>query len=233
MLNYRFTSIKKGINYWPCSRICQSTEWMLRIHQLYSRNFHGIGFKSFTKHVCYYCGCHSSRRLHDIYVCHRKYVKKTSLFNHMLRDNAGALSVRYTRILKDVLRYDGFCLGSNCQFIVRDICGCNRIIALDLRHAFRNSPTAGETADVCEKQIFYDLYFSQIRSFGATFCTAVLWTLSFLLLRYFASLVALLQLYVCMFIFCGFTFVGMVIVIFYVPESRNRSSEEIEKSLQK
>jgi len=73
----------------------------------------------------------------------------------------------------------------------------------------------------------------KIRSFGATFCTAVLWTLSFLLLRYFASLVALLQLYVCMFIFCGFTFLGMVCVIFYVPESRNRSSEEIEKSLHK
>lgn len=81
---------------------------------------------------------------------------------------------------------------------------------------------------------FISSYFHyQIRSFGVSFCTAVLWTISFLLLRYFAVLVALLQLHVCMFIFCGFTSFGMICVIFYVPESRNRSNEEIEKSLQK
>lgn len=50
-------------------------------------------------------------------------------------------------------------------------------------------------------------------------------------MRYFAELVTLLGLFMCMFIFAGFTFFGMFFVILFVPETRNKSSEEIEKAL--
>ena len=141
MINYRFTSLEKSSNYWPCSRVCQSTQWMLRIHQLHSRNFHGIRFKSFTKYVCNHCRCHSSCRLHNFYFCHRKYVKKIALFNLMLRNDARAVSFRNARILKDKLRHVRFFLGANSKPVFRHICRCNRCTAVDLRHAFRNTST--------------------------------------------------------------------------------------------
>lgn len=72
---------------------------------------------------------------------------------------------------------------------------------------------------------------TKIRSFGVSICTAVLWTISFLLLRFFENLVQLLTLPICMFIFSGFTFFGMIFVIIYVPETRNRTNDQIEKLL--
>lgn len=70
-----------------------------------------------------------------------------------------------------------------------------------------------------------------IRSFGVAVCTTSNWILAFLLLRFFTKAVDVLQFHNCMFLCCGFTFIGMLFVIFYVPETKGRSFEEIEKSL--
>lgn len=70
-----------------------------------------------------------------------------------------------------------------------------------------------------------------IRSFGVSVSTTFNWILAFGLLRYFSTLVALLQFYTCMFIFCGFALFGMFFVMFYVPETKGKSFEEIENSL--
>lgn len=71
----------------------------------------------------------------------------------------------------------------------------------------------------------------QIRSFGVSFCTALLWLIAFLLLIFFPTLVDAIGLFACMFSFCFITFVGMVYVIFVVPETKNRTIEEIEQLL--
>ena len=70
-----------------------------------------------------------------------------------------------------------------------------------------------------------------IRSFGVSTCTVTNWILAFVLLRFFSIIVEILQLHICMFIFSGFTLFGMIFVILYVPETKNRSFNEIENSL--
>lgn len=70
-----------------------------------------------------------------------------------------------------------------------------------------------------------------IRSFGISICITFNWILCFILLRYFSTAVELFQFHTCMFIFGVSTLVGMIFVMFYVPESKNRSYEEIETAL--
>ena len=70
-----------------------------------------------------------------------------------------------------------------------------------------------------------------VRSFGVSICIVVNWTLSFILLKSFSQMVEVLKFHNCMFLFSGFTLFGLVLLIIYVPETKNRSFEEIENSL--
>lgn len=70
-----------------------------------------------------------------------------------------------------------------------------------------------------------------IRSFGISIVNTFNWILAFILLKYFSTAVKVFQFHTCMFIFSGFALAGILFVIFYVPESKNRSFEEIENSL--
>lgn len=72
-----------------------------------------------------------------------------------------------------------------------------------------------------------------IRSFGVSVCQTFNWILAFVLLRFFKVIVDVLRFHVCMFLFCAVAFFGMIFVIVFVPESKNRSFEEIESSLMK
>lgn len=72
-----------------------------------------------------------------------------------------------------------------------------------------------------------------VRSFGVSICTTCNWILAFIVLRYFAKAVEVLGFHTCMFICWGFTLFGMIFVILYVPESKNKSFEEIENLLAK
>lgn len=70
-----------------------------------------------------------------------------------------------------------------------------------------------------------------IRSIGVSICTTCNWILAFVLLRFFSTIVGVLQFHNCMLLFCCSALFGMIFVILYVPESKNRSFEEIENSL--
>jgi MFS family permease len=70
-----------------------------------------------------------------------------------------------------------------------------------------------------------------MRSFGVSISTTCNWVLAFVLLRIFSTIVDLFKFHVCMFIFFGFALFGMIFVMIYVPETKNKSFEEIENSL--
>lgn len=70
-----------------------------------------------------------------------------------------------------------------------------------------------------------------IRSLGVSICTTFNWILAFILLRFFSTIVELIEFHNCMLLFSCSAFFGMIFVIFHVPESKNRSFEEIENSL--
>lgn len=70
-----------------------------------------------------------------------------------------------------------------------------------------------------------------IRSFGVSVCTTVNWILCFLMLRFFSTAVEILHFHNFMFIFSAVTTFGIIFVLSYVPETKNRSFEEIEKAL--
>lgn len=72
-----------------------------------------------------------------------------------------------------------------------------------------------------------------VRSLGVSMCIVVNWTLSFVLLTMFSTIVKTLQFHFCMFLFSGCTVLGLILVMLYVPETKNRSFEEIESSLTK
>jgi MFS family permease len=72
---------------------------------------------------------------------------------------------------------------------------------------------------------------SKTRSFGVSISTTFNWILDFLALRYFSMLVDLLQFHTCMFIFSGFSIFGTIFVIFFVPETKSKSFDEIANLL--
>lgn len=72
-----------------------------------------------------------------------------------------------------------------------------------------------------------------IRSLGIAICTTCNWILAFILLRFFSTLIEVLQFHNCLLLFSCSALFGMIFVIYYVPESKNRSFEEIENSLMK
>ncbi|CRL04325.1 CLUMA_CG017420, isoform A [Clunio marinus] len=70
-----------------------------------------------------------------------------------------------------------------------------------------------------------------VRSFGISICTTINWIWAFILLRFFSTAVNILSFHNCMFICASFAIFGVFFVIVYVPESKDKSYQEIEDSL--
>ena len=72
-----------------------------------------------------------------------------------------------------------------------------------------------------------------IRSFGISVANTVNWLLAFILLQYLSTAFEVLLFHNCMFIFSAIVMFGLFFVIYYVPETKNKSLEEIETILNK
>lgn len=67
----------------------------------------------------------------------------------------------------------------------------------------------------------------QIRSFGISLNMSLLYVFGFILMKIFPEMTALVGMDGAMFIFASVSFVGAIYVIFFVPETKGRSIDEI------
>ncbi|XP_055317544.1 facilitated trehalose transporter Tret1-like [Sitodiplosis mosellana] len=67
----------------------------------------------------------------------------------------------------------------------------------------------------------------KIRSVGSTFIFSISWALTFVLVKVFPSLLAMIGLYACIYIFSICCFVTVVYLLIFVPETKGKSLEEI------
>lgn len=71
----------------------------------------------------------------------------------------------------------------------------------------------------------------KIRPSGTSICMCVLWSLSFLALKYFYALSQVLGMHGAVFLFSGVCFLGTLFVMIWVPETKGKTFEEIMKLL--
>ncbi|XP_052892327.1 facilitated trehalose transporter Tret1-like [Anopheles moucheti] len=67
----------------------------------------------------------------------------------------------------------------------------------------------------------------KVRSLGGSLCTAFLWTISFLVVKYFPVTVELIGLHGCMWVFSAVCLLAGLFNAVFIPETRGRSIEQI------
>lgn len=72
---------------------------------------------------------------------------------------------------------------------------------------------------------------SRIRGTAASLCTAFNWTCTFIVTKTFHNIIEAINMYGTVWLFSVICFIGLFFVIFFVPETRGKSLEEIEKKL--
>lgn len=71
----------------------------------------------------------------------------------------------------------------------------------------------------------------KVKDFGVSFCMTVLWTLCFIMVKFFPILNELLGFHGSMFMFAMICLLCEAFIIFYVPETKGKSYEQIMDSL--
>ncbi|XP_045497421.1 facilitated trehalose transporter Tret1-like isoform X2 [Colias croceus] len=72
---------------------------------------------------------------------------------------------------------------------------------------------------------------SKIRGSAASMATGFNWTCTFIVTKTFHNIIAVINMYGTVWLFAVLCIVGLFFVIFFVPETRGKSLEEIEKKL--
>lgn len=69
------------------------------------------------------------------------------------------------------------------------------------------------------------------KEFGATLCISIIWISSFSTVKFFPFLIDLIQLHASLFLFSGFCLAGTVFILVFLPETKGKSYDEIQKLL--
>ncbi|XP_031619027.1 facilitated trehalose transporter Tret1-like [Contarinia nasturtii] len=71
----------------------------------------------------------------------------------------------------------------------------------------------------------------KIKDFSVSFCMIILWTLTFIMVKWLPLLTESFEFYRSMFLFAAVCVLGYVFIFFYVPETKSKSYEQIMDSL--
>lgn len=71
-----------------------------------------------------------------------------------------------------------------------------------------------------------------LKEFGLAVCIALMYALIFAMTKLLPFLMNELKMYGCLFLFCGFCLFGALFIIWYMPETKSKSYEQIMESLQ-
>ncbi|CAG9581336.1 unnamed protein product [Danaus chrysippus] len=72
---------------------------------------------------------------------------------------------------------------------------------------------------------------SRIRGTAASLATGFNWTCTFIVTKSFSNIILIIKMYGTVWMFAVLCIIGLLFVIFFVPETRGKSLEEIEKKL--
>lgn len=72
-----------------------------------------------------------------------------------------------------------------------------------------------------------------VKDFGVSFCTFLMWFMSFLTIKYLPFLNEIFEFHGTMFLFASVCLFCLIFIIFKMPETKGKSREEILKLLQK
>lgn len=72
---------------------------------------------------------------------------------------------------------------------------------------------------------------SKIRGTAASLATGFNWTCTFMVTKTFQNTIAVIHMYGTVWLFAIFCFIGLLFVIFFLPETRGKTLEEIEKRI--
>lgn len=80
--------------------------------------------------------------------------------------------------------------------------------------------------------VISELMPEKVKNFGVSFCMALLWCLSFVVVKYLPILTETLGFHISMFFFAVICLLGTVFIILFVPETKGQSYERIMKMLE-
>lgn len=80
--------------------------------------------------------------------------------------------------------------------------------------------------------VISELMPEKLKDFGCSFCMGVLWTTSFLMIKYLPLLTASLGFHGAMFLFSGLCLSTAVFIIVFIPETKGKNYNEIQNALQ-
>lgn len=72
----------------------------------------------------------------------------------------------------------------------------------------------------------------KLKEFGASFCMTLLWSFSFIIVKFLPLLTDLLEIHGTMFLFAGFCLLGALFILCFMPETKGKNYDQIMNSLQ-
>lgn len=80
--------------------------------------------------------------------------------------------------------------------------------------------------------VISELMPDKVKDLNVSLCIGLLWTLSFIVVKYLPLMIEAIGFHTSLLFFAGICVFGTVFIVFFVPETKGKSYEQIMESLQ-